>query len=135
MKLKKHLKNGKTMILLTELLSNYDRAYRGTATAGAPIVTAINNSMIFLGASTRGSPVYTIKSNKLFKGAAASGQPLATLVGDLLFLGTQVSGMPLARLKKTFSLSGTNMSGSPLVTVPSGNIVTLMAATYHVLRG
>jgi hypothetical protein len=61
--------------------------------------------------------------------------PLATFVGDLIFAGNKVSGAPLARMKKNFSLKGISVSGSPIVTVPSGNIATLFAATYHMLRG
>jgi hypothetical protein len=124
------------MILLRELLSDYDRAYKGMAVSGAPLITVVDNYRVFKGALVRsGSPLYTIAGNKLFKGLSVSGMPLATFVGDLIFAGNKVSGAPLARMKKNFSLKGISVSGSPIVTVPSGNIATLFAATYHMLRG
>jgi hypothetical protein len=96
----------------------------------------VDNYRVFKGALVRsGTPLYTVSGNKLFKGLSVSGMPLATFVGDLIFLKNQISGAPLARMKKTFSVKGIAVSGSPIVTVPSGNIATLFAATYHMLRG
>lgn len=124
------------MILLSELLSDYDRAFTGMARSGYPLITVVDNFRVFKGATTRSAtPLYTIKGNKLFAGLATSGAPLATLVGDLIFLGWTNRGVPLARLKGDRSFKGITFSGSPLVTVPSGNVHTLFAATYHALRG
>jgi len=66
---------------------------------------------------------------------SVSGEPLATLVGDLIFKGKAVSGMPIAKISGTRSYKGISPSGSPLVTVPSADVPTLLAATYHVLFG
>jgi hypothetical protein len=119
-----------------ELLSDYDRAFKGMSQAGDPLLTVVDNFRVFRGASVRSAtPLYTISGNKLFKGLAVSGMPLATFVGDLIFHGNQVSGAPLARMKKTFSLKGTDTMGTPIVTVPSGNIATLFASTYHAIKG
>lgn len=124
------------MILLKELLSDYDRAFKGAARAGYPLVTVVDNFRVFKGDKVRDAvPLYSVRGNKLFKGLAVSGAPLATLVGDLMFLGWQVNGAPIARLKQDFSLRGISFSGAPIVTVPSGNPATLFAATYHALRG
>lgn len=124
------------MILLKELLSDYDRAFKGASRAGAPMITVVDNFRVYAGAATRAAvPLYTIKGNKLFKGLATSGAPLATLVGDLMFLGWSISGAPMARLKRDISIKGASTMGSAITTVPSGNVATLFAATYHVLRG
>lgn len=121
------------MILLRELLGDYDLAFKGAATAGAPFLTVVDNFRVFKGKDIRGVPLYTIVDNKLFKGMATAGRPLATLSGDKLFLGTQVAGAPAAMLKRTISIKGISSMGPALVTVPSGNIKTLFAATYHAL--
>lgn len=124
------------MILLRELLGDYDRAYLGTAVAGHPFITVVDNFRVFKGASVRSAvPLYSIRGNKLFKGLAVSGAPVATLVGDLMFLGWDVNGVPLARLKNRMSFKGISFAGAPIVTVPSGNVHTLFAATYHALKG
>lgn len=123
------------MILLRELLSDYDRAFKGAARAGYPLVTVVDNFRVYAGSNVRGAPLYTVQGNKLFQGSSVSGAPLATLVGDLVFSGWQVSGAPIARLKRDISLRGISSAGTPIVTVPSGNTTTLFAATYHALRG
>jgi hypothetical protein len=124
------------MILLSETLSDYDRAYKGAARAGSPLLTVVDDFRVFQGAKTRDAvPLYSIRGNKLFKGLAVSGMPLATLVGDLIFQGAQVSGAPIARLKGDIALRGISFSGAAIVTVPSRNVNTLFAAAYHALRG
>lgn len=123
------------MILLKELLSDYDRAFKGTARAGSPFITVVDNLRVFSGNNVRGVPLYSVQGNKLFRGMSVAGAPLATLVGDLMFLGWQINGAPMARLKRDISLRGISFSGAPIATVPSGNPVTLFAATYHALRG
>lgn len=123
------------MILLKELLSDYDLAFKGAAVSGAPFITVVDNFRVFKGKETRGVPLYTIVDNKLFKGMATSGRPLATLSGNKMFLGTQVAGAPSAILKDRLSVKGISGMGPALVTVPSKNIKTLFAATYHALFG
>lgn len=123
------------MISLKDLLFEQDRAYQGVTTVGVPTITVTGNSKVYSGRAVRGAPLYTIVGNKLFKGNTISGVPLATLVGDLVFRGIQITGSPIARLKGIRSYKGVTQSGYPLVTVPSGNIQTLFAATYHTLLG
>jgi len=123
------------MILLREVLSDYDLAFKGAATSGAPLITVVDNFRVFKGNDIRGTPLYTIVDNKLFKGMATAGRPLATLSGNKMFLGTQVAGAPSAILKDRLSVKGISGMGPALVTVPSKNIKTLFAATYHALFG
>ena len=124
------------MILLKELLSDYDRGFKGAARAGSPMITVVDNFRVFEGSATRAAvPLYTIKGNKLFKGLATAGAPLATLVGDLMFPGWHVSGAPMARLKREISIKGAATMGPAVATAPSGNVATLFAATYHALKG
>jgi hypothetical protein len=122
------------MILLRELLGKRDLAFKGTAQAGHPLITVVDDFRVYVGASLMGAPTYTIVGNKLFANNSVAGVPLATLVGDLVFRGYSVAGLPVARLVGSRSFLGPTVSGSPLVTVPSGNVSTLFAATYHVLQ-
>jgi hypothetical protein len=133
--LTEHRNDGNHMILLRELLGDYDVAFKGAATAGAPLITVVDNFRVFKGHSVRGSPLYTIVGNKLFKGMAVSGRPLATISGNMMFLGTQVAGAPAAIFKDRLSVKGVSGLGPALVTVPSKNRKTLFAATYHILFG
>jgi hypothetical protein len=123
------------MILLKEILSDRDLAFKGNNVYGDPFITVIDNFRVFLGRSVAGSPAYSIVGDKLFSGMMVSGRPLATLVGDLIFLDIQTIGSPLARIVGTYSFEGMSPAGYPIVTVPSKNINTLFAATYHALRG
>lgn len=123
------------MILLRELLGDYDLAFKGAASSGAPLITVVDNFRVFKGNNLRGVPLYSIVDNKLFKGMATAGRPLATIVGDKMFLGTQMAGAPSAIFKSKISIKGVATMGPALVTVPSGNIKTLFAATYHALFG
>lgn len=124
------------MISLVEVLSNYDRAFKGIAVSGYPLVTVVDDFRVFKGANVRDAvPLYTIVGNRLFKGLQVSGAPIATLSGDRIFKGWNVAGMPIARMKGRVSIKGTALAGPALVTVPSKNIKTLFAATYHALYG
>lgn len=123
------------MILLRELLGDYDLAFKGASVSGAPLITVVDNFRVFKGSDVRGTPLYTIVDNKLFKGMATSGRPLATISGNKMFLGTQVAGAPSAIFKDRLSVKGVSGLGPALVTVPSKNIKTLFAATYHALFG
>ena len=123
------------MSLLRELVVENYTAFKGVASSGTPILTTVGGFRVYTGVSVSGSPLYTVSGNKLFSGMATSGMPLATLVGDLVFPKNSISGEPLGRLKNKISVSGISGAGSALATVPSGNIPTLFAATYHVLRG
>lgn len=123
------------MILLRELLGDYDLAFKGAATSGSPLISVVDNFRVFRGNDLRGVPLYTIVDNKLFKGMATAGRPLATISGNKMFLGTQVAGAPSAIFKGRISIKGISSLGPAIVTVPSGNIKTLLAATYHALFG
>lgn len=123
------------MILLRHLLENFDKAFTGIAISGNPVLTVASNTRVYKGTSRSGAPLYTINKNKLFKGTSVSGAPVATLVGDLMFKGQDVSGYPIARLVGQHTFKGASTSGTPIVTVPSRNILTLFAATYHTLFG
>jgi len=66
---------------------------------------------------------------------STAGRPLAVLSGNLVFPDIQLIGSPIAKLVGTRSYKGIAGAGSPIVTVPSGDMATLFAATYHMLRG
>jgi hypothetical protein len=123
------------MVLLRELLGNHDVAFKGMAVSGHPLITVIGGYRVYRGRSVAGSPIYTISGNKLFKGMTTAGRPLAVLSGDLVFPDIQLIGSPIAKLVGNRSYKGIAKVGSPIVTVPSGDVATLFAATYHALRG
>ena len=56
------------MILLRHLLQENDRAYKGMAVSGSPLITLVGDRRAFKGSAISGAPLYTVVGNKLYKG-------------------------------------------------------------------
>ncbi len=112
------------------------KAYRGSSSWGAPILTIDNNGWVYEGTpiiGVTGSPIMKIDGEYIYRGSTSWGAPLASVKGDYVYKGTGFFAAPIALVDGEYAYKGNNKLGGPIANISGGGRMSAAAAAVYLL--